>query len=582
MTILGHSIFEFEINWIDPVNGEWDFDLRELRLGFGPELIDPQQDDIVHGFEFTLHVREGDIDDLDEFMDALEGRAHPFWLPGPSAWLKITEGINATTFHISEQGADESFPLQAGAYVWFTKAGETSQTGKIESIVIGEDNEITVTLEDALSTAVDSTWKIFPLYLVRLAEDTERAQLAAERFQIRTLRVVELPHDYALLGGSEHAPSKPVFFYRFTAALPDGAIVWRFTSHPTDRVLQGVAHQSSSSSSSSASESESSSESYSSQSSSSSPTVTSLTSSSSSSSSSNSSSSYSSRSAESYSSQSLSSSSSSSSSSTSSNSSSSSSTEASESSSSSGDTGETVWLAVGIQHSRLSRTARIGGTCTITADVDEVEPLRLLLPMRLSVPLKVEILKTSTSLDEPEVLFNGTVRKPQIQGRQISVECIEWGDMLDGKITGFYIQPNCNYRVYDANTCRVNRAAFEVSVTIVSQTGRTISVSGADITGKPENWFALGWLDVGSGLSRRVFYVVANTVPSGDTTVLTVTDDRPLEYPVSATLVPGCDGSRATCISKFDNLVNFGGHETPQDNLTLVAIRTNPSTGGKK
>jgi uncharacterized phage protein (TIGR02218 family) len=647
VNIKGIPVFVWPINWTDPVNGSWQFNLRELLLGFGPELTDIQQDHIIHGWEFGVDLRDDEIDNIDAFLDSLQGRARPFWMPGPAAAFKISGGNSVHTFLTSEQGSATSWQLQPGGYLWFTKIGEESQPAKIVSIVDNGDGTETVTVEEILDTqesssssnnsssstvasftsssssghsssssknssssskssqssqnssssnstsssssegnsssssifpestssssdfvAVDDTWQVFPLFLVRLAEDAESVELRAERWQRRNFKVVELPHDYSLIEttGTPTEPTAPVFLYRFSIDLPDGTVYWRFTSNPTDVILDPTGNQSSSSSSSS------------------NDVATSSSSSSKSSASSNSSSGGSSQSSSSSSSSSVTFSSSSSSSSNSSSNSSSSTvaSETSSSSSSSGDDSTTRWLAVPIEHSGLSRSAKLGGTVTVSADYDSVEPLRLCSPMRLSGTLRVEILRTDQDLDEPRSIFSGVVQSPSLTGRKIQVTCNEWGEAMDQKIPNFYIQRVCNYRVYDAGTCRVDRSAFQVAVSLVAAAGRIVIVQGASLAGKPKDWFAQGWIELGSGLDRRVLFVLTSSEPFDDEMELTISSVFDLELPLTGTLVPGCDGRRSTCIDKFNNLANFGGHATPKENLTLVAIKTNPTTGGKK
>lgn len=666
MLVNGIPVFVWPINWSDPVNGSWNFNLLELLLGFGPELTDIQQDHIIHGWEFGVDLRESAIDDLTDFLNSLEGRARPFWLPGPAAQFKISDGAAANSFIISEQGAASSWQLHPGGYIWFTRGGDEPQVAKITSVVDNGDGTETVAFEQVLDTQnsssssvnsssstvasftsssssgdssasslnsssssessqssvnssssghsssssegnsssssgypestssssafipVDETWQVFPLFLVRLADDNEAIQILAERWQHRTFRVVELPSDYAVISqtGNATEPSAPVYLYRFTADLPDGAITWRFTSHPEDLSLDPLSVQSSSSSESSvdglsSSSSSSHSTSPSSNSSSSRSSNSSSSSSSTAASVTSSSSHQGTSSSSSLSSSSKSqSSSSSSSSSTSSHSSSSSSTNQQSSSSSSNDLTE-LWLAVGIEHAGLSRSTKLGGTVTITADYSSVEPLRLLVPMRLAVPLRVEILKTNRELDEPVSVFNGVVRSPELTGLKIKVDCSEWGESMEGQIPNFYIQRVCNYRVYDQFTCRADRASKQVAVTISAAAGRTLIITGA-LSSLAKDWFAQGTIELGAGLNRRVYFVMGNSAPFGNQMEVYISQPFDLETPVGATIIPGCDGLRSTCIAKFDNLVNFGGHATPRENLTLVAIKVDPATGGKK
>lgn len=676
MTFKGLQVFTWTIDWSDTVNGSWQFDLRALTVGFGPELIDPKQDHIVHGFDFQTDFRESAIADIDAFLDSLEGRARPFWLPGPPAEFKIKDDREANSFLIEEQGAATGWELKPGGYLWFTKPGEEPQSGKITSIVDYGDGTELVTFEQvkegqesssssvnssasttssltttsqssstaagltttsesstsksststvtssstsqsssskssvvsasysssnssssatsansssstttaSISTGsssssystssssqsesssssssafigVDETWRVSALVLVRLADDEEKMEVMAERWQRRAFKVVEVPHEYALVPAlAIPEPSEPVFLYRFTAELPDGNIEWLYTSHPSDVTLQPADAQSSSSSQAE----ETTSDSLTSQSSSESVTFTSVSSSSSTNSSSTTAASATTTSESKTSTTSASS--------------------ANSSSSSSGE-GSTVWLAVGIEHGRISRSMKQGGTASITADYDEVEPLRLCVPMRLAAPLRVEIIKTTAALNEMEKLFDGVVRKPELVGRKVTVSCIEWGDAMEGRVPNFFIQRDCNYRVYDTATCRADKASKTYAVSIIAVSGRLAVITAAGLSGLNADWFAQGWIEYGTGLDRRTLFIAASTAPTGEQITLTLTTAITAELPVTASAVAGCDARRSTCIAKFNNLVNFGGHAPPRDNLTLMAVRSKQQTGGKK
>lgn len=572
MSYLGIHIFTWSIDWTQTVNGDWSFDLREIAVGFGPEFFDPQQSHLVHGFQFEAQFRDTEIDALATFLDAIKGRANPFWLPGPASRFRITRDLGTLgqssssssrtssssadegdRFLIIQQGEETAWELQAGRYLYFTKSGQSARTSKITSVTANTNGTETVLIDDKFTPKIDQTWTAVPLYLVRLAADVEQAPLQAERVQLRNFRVVELPKEYARLEefGGVIPPEEYVWLYRFTARIPGGTAVWRFTSAASDVTIADPATQSSSSSSTSES-------------------VSSQTSTSQSSASAGESSS------------STSSSSTSGHSSSSSQSSSSSPSSANSSSSSSGD-GQTVWTAARISHGAIKRDMRLGGSVTLQADYQSVEPLRLLIPLRLSAPLKVEILRTTVNGIEPESIFLGQVRKPTVEGRNLTAQCHELGDIMELKLPGFFIQRTCNYRVFDPNTCRASRTTFGHTVTITRASGREAVMQGATLAGLAADWFAQGKIEIGSGFDMQVLSVLASAAAVGNTVAITVAAPVVLELPVSGTALPGCDGTRLSCgVAKFNNFVNFGGHETPRDNLTLTAIRSQTGTGGKK
>lgn len=631
----GLFVFKWPIDWTNAVNGSWDFDLRELQLGFGPELIDPQQNYIVNGFEFETTVRDDEIDEINDFLDELQGRTNPFWLMGPLMEFKISADSIATEFIIFDQEASTYWQLEAGKYLAFRKAGEENQYRKITSIEDNLDGTETVTINVATETVVDESWRVYPIYLVRMADDTENIEVMAERCQRRSFKVVELPNDYQRIDSGLQLPIAPVYLYRFTAPFTDGDVVWHFTSHPKDVTIEADYLQSSSSSG--FSETSSSQSSFSSVNSSTSKSSVSI----------------SSASSEgdgqavtiisafgssviisgaglaglpenhflqghlTYGSKSFLIGSSStpigiqirlvlyspvldslpiaaqvgppidahsdSDSETESSSSATSLSSATSANSSSSDNPPSVtWLSVGLEHDRLSRSTSLGGTVALTGDYDTVEPLRLLIPMRMDVPLRVEILKTDLSLITPDIIFSGLIMKPSLEGRKISVQASEWGDVLDQKVPGFYIQRDCNYRLFEPATCKKDPTLEQIEVSIIAASGRSAVIAGRGLEGIAEDHFAQGFLKYGIGLNQRTVFITSSEAASGILIALDISSRILDELPITALASPGCDGTRNTCAFKFNNIQNFGGSAAAKENLTLVAIKTDTSAQGKK
>jgi len=500
MTYKGVNVFTWEINWSNRPSSQWSMDLDRLLMGFGPEIYNRQQRNLVTGWTFTCEFGESDIADVDAFMLALRGRANPFWIMGPSAQFRIepawSEDENQSSssessssssgahsvFKITDQSYTTAWELEPNVYLVFTKAGHDPQCAQVLSVTDDGDGRETVTLVEELYEQVDSSWEARPLILVRMADDVEDITSRAERFHTRKYRVIELPTDYENLEAGIDAPSKPVWLYRFTAPLQDGDLVWRFTGHPTDVVLPDATH----------------------------------------------------------------------------------------------------WMPVAIEHNAISRSGKLGGNATVKMDYDSVEPARLLIPSRIQCQITVEILKTTQALGAPTIVFTGKASAPKLNGRKITISCIEWGDPMEQRLPRFFISSECQYSVYDSSTCRASQASFEKSVTVTAVDGLEVTLESTSLSAATEDYYARGWLEIGTGVDRKTMFIASSTAYASGGIIVTVTDPPNLDLPLTGTLVPGCTGERSVCISKFNNLTNFGGASTPRSNLTLNAIKTNTSTGGKK
>jgi len=109
--------------------------------------------------------------------------------------------------------------------------------------------------------------------------------------------------------------------------------------------------------------------------------------------------------------------------------------------------------------------------------------------------------------------------------------------------------------------CNVNPLTFQENVALATVSG--ITVTSAAFAAKPADYYTGGKLEVAvpSGYARRGIQKHV-----GDT--LTLTHQIPeLTSGMTVRVFPGCDHTRTTCVSKFNNEPNFGGFPfTPQKN----------------
>lgn len=229
---LSRPVFTTAINWLDGVSRSFSFDLRELQIGFGAEVYTPLQLHAVNGFVFGLQLStESDILNHEDFFAALHGRLKGFWLPAPIEAFDIVAGISTTQFDIKAQGLADSWELQPSIYLWLTQDG-TSSGGKIVDVTDNGDGTERITLESALAFTPDASTVVSKLHYVRLTDDKEEASFIAEWFEKRTLRVVELPTEYAAAETGE----QPVYLYHIWIETQPVAQHWYYTSFAGDIV----------------------------------------------------------------------------------------------------------------------------------------------------------------------------------------------------------------------------------------------------------------------------------------------------------------------------------------------------------
>lgn len=115
----------------------------------------------------------------------------------------------------------------------------------------------------------------------------------------------------------------------------------------------------------------------------------------------------------------------------------------------------------------------------------------------------------------------------------------------------------CPHILYDGE-CRKDPESMVVATTITALDGNSITV--ASNGGHAAPWFAGGyieWTANGDGsLDRRGILSSAS-----DTQLVLLGTTYRLTVGMAVKLYPGCDLTSDTCLSKFDNLANYGGCE---------------------
>lgn len=161
----------------------------------------------------------------------------------------------------------------------------------------------------------------------------------------------------------------------------------------------------------------------------------------------------------------------------------------------------------------------------------------------------------------PEYLHVGQLGSVSTALLGYQAEILTPGTALQQKLGTSYT-PECrwtlgqNYGVSGKPGCKVNLAALTVSTSITSVTDRrSFGASGlAQATG----YFDAGTMTVTSGNNAGLVREVKRFFSGGS---LEVWEMFPYTFTVgdTFTIAPGCDKTRATCISKFSNILNFGG-----------------------
>jgi len=116
----------------------------------------------------------------------------------------------------------------------------------------------------------------------------------------------------------------------------------------------------------------------------------------------------------------------------------------------------------------------------------------------------------------------------------------------------------CRHVLYDAG-CKINEndMAYRFQVTVAAVSGTLVTVNGPGIGLEAADFFVTGFLDRGEVEFRMVItqeILGDNQLRLGLLLPFSILEDSQI-----LVLRAGCDHSSATCFSKFNNIVNFGG-----------------------
>lgn len=489
MNYLTRPVFETAIDWKNPINKEFSFDLRDLALGFGAEVFLPLQTNVVQGYSAQVWLdSSAEIDAFDAFFAALTGRLQGFWLPAPFLAFEIVGADDASHFFIRDQGLRDTLADHPDVYLYLTRPGLAARACKITGVAAATEDRERVTLSAALATPVTTADTALRLHYVRLATDVERGQFYKENCQRRELKVVELPTEYE----AYETGAKLIHLYHFWTAEPMNWH-WRFTSFAADVV-----------------------------------------------------------------------------------------------------SGNKLFTKYAMRHGTIRKSLKLENeTLELEAAFNENHPLALFLPIPFSRPLNVEVLEVSyADPDTQRSLFVGRVRNVPDNSDRLVAKCDSWAGVLARKFPGLQIGAECNWQVFDRN-CGLERWNKDTSAEVVSvddtvypptATLQLIAGSTQEDDWMTTDWFARGFIELGNGLTFQV-RTILSSVGDAPNTQITIELNHKLFAAVGqrVRIVPGCDGTAATCKSKFRNFPNFGGFPAvPEKNLSLQAMDATTSAGGKK
>lgn len=211
-----------------------------------------------------------------------------------------------------------------------------------------------------------------------------------------------------------------------------------------------------------------------------------------------------------------------------------------------------VWAATPISHSGVSVTGEATTDALTIEASTSIAPVQVYMINPPSTPISLTIFQKDAGDSERVAIYVGDVVQvnfPEPSKATVTCETISVSMRRQGLRLGW--QRACPYAVYDESTCKVNKVAYAVPVTVTSVDGFTITVSGV----LTSNVYGGGFFEWTHPVKGLEFLTIEAQIGNVLTVFGTTADLHP---GLAITLYRGCARTPVACAS-FNNYDNYGG-----------------------
>lgn len=156
-------------------------------------------------------------------------------------------------------------------------------------------------------------------------------------------------------------------------------------------------------------------------------------------------------------------------------------------------------------------------------------------------------------------LGKGYLGEAEIKENSYSIEYRSLTQKLQQTV-GRYYTAECDATLGDSR-CGIALASFTYTGAVTSVTSSQVFIDSALIGTQSDDYYSYGLITFTSGLNDGISREVKDYVDSTGQ----ITTFLPFPYAVAAsdtfTVYAGCDKRKATCIAKFNNVINFRGFD---------------------
>lgn len=212
------------------------------------------------------------------------------------------------------------------------------------------------------------------------------------------------------------------------------------------------------------------------------------------------------------------------------------------------------WTAIPISDDGVKITGDATTDALTISAPSRIAPVQMFFGTPPSQSIRVSIYHYHEGDTEAVLGYLGEmleVTQPQPGKAQITVDTISASMQRDGLRLSW--QRNCTYALYDALTCKLDKTAQVIELTVFEIAGNQVQFIGLDSTPSGTlNGGYLEWEDGVRGTEFRAIEVQAANV----CTMFGLADG--LYYGLKVKAYPGCNRTAARC-TELNNLPNYGG-----------------------
>lgn len=231
--------------------------------------------------------------------------------------------------------------------------------------------------------------------------------------------------------------------------------------------------------------------------------------------------------------------------------------------------GDVYLPSAGIKHGNVVRSGAADRPPELTIEVAEAEDViqeNCYDGAPLSFTVRIHKIQPNGSHTWWDGRVGGGAVKLDNDGNMAALRCPSLLDEeLERSAPDLFFTEQCQHFLFDS-WCQLNALDYDVASTVSSISGVNLTVSS--VAGQPDHYFRGGVVLTLAGERRTI-------VSQLGTALVLFTPFRVAPAPTTTlTLYPGCDRTIATCVSKFNNRVNFGGFPIiPLHNIFARGIR---------